>query len=112
MAQVDNGPWITCHPSPTLPDLYTAAWSPDLLDDARGSADHQLRVFVSDSSGRSRSLVQGFCIDMENLGKWAKTSNCRYLNFGVPVLISKLSNFISRVSENRVLFPYRFRCRV
>ena len=69
MAQLDDGPWTSCTASPTVPGLYTAPWSPDLLDDVGQSPEHQLKVFVSDSSGRSKSLVQPFRIEMENLGK-------------------------------------------
>ena len=69
MVQVDEGPWLACKESPSTPGLYTAPWTPDLLDDTSGLVDHELKVFVSDRNGRSRSLTQPFRIDMENLGK-------------------------------------------
>jgi hypothetical protein len=44
MVQVDEGPWETCAASAATPGLYTAPWTPALLDDTSGRPDHLLKA--------------------------------------------------------------------
>jgi hypothetical protein len=86
MVQVDEGPWLTCEASAAQSGLYTAPWTPDLLDDVSSGdrTEHELKVFVSDSNGRSKSLVQPFRIDMENIGK--TTGDLSVLQYHSPMI--------------------------